>query len=65
MMMLVYIKQHLSNIWSSIHEKVKPHWVWGKKSVAYKKKMYSKNNRFLFLQKIFFVVMYNDESFKA
>ena len=37
----------------------------GKKSVAYKKKMYSKNNRFLFLQKIFFVVMYNDESFKA
>ena len=31
MMMLVYIKQHLSNIWSSIHEKVKPHWVWEEK----------------------------------
>ena len=23
MMVLIYIKQHLSNIWSSIHEKVK------------------------------------------
>ena len=25
-MMLTCIKQHLSNIWSSIHEKVKQHW---------------------------------------
>ena len=25
MMMLICIKQHLSNIWSSIHEKVKQH----------------------------------------
>ena len=25
MMMLIYIKQHLSNIWSSIYEKVKQH----------------------------------------
>ena len=28
MMMLLCIKQHLSNIWSSIHEKVKQHWGW-------------------------------------
>ena len=26
MMMRVYIKQHLSNIWSSTHEKVEQHW---------------------------------------
>ena len=32
------IKQHLSNIWSSIHEKVKQHWGWVEKSDAYKKK---------------------------
>ena len=31
-------KQHLSNIWSSIHKKVKQHLVWVEKSVAYKKK---------------------------
>ena len=31
MMMLVCIKQHLSNIWSSIHEKVKQHWGWVEK----------------------------------
>ena len=28
MVMLIYIKQNLSNIWSSIHEKVKQHWGW-------------------------------------
>ena len=33
--MVTYIKQHLSNIWSSIHEKVKQHWGWVEKSVAY------------------------------
>ena len=27
MMMLIYIKQHLSNTWRSIHEKVKQHLV--------------------------------------
>ena len=32
------IKQHLSNIRSSIHEKVKQHWGWVEKSVAYLKK---------------------------
>ena len=30
--MLVCIKQHIGNIWSSIYEKVKQHWV--EKSVA-------------------------------
>ena len=34
--MLICIKQHLSNIWSSIHEKVQQHWV--EKSVIYKLK---------------------------
>ena len=37
-MIVICIKQHLSNIWSSIHEKAKQYW--GrveKKSVAYKK----------------------------
>ena len=28
----------LCDIWSSVHEKVKQHWGWVKKSVAYKKK---------------------------
>ena len=33
--MVVYIKQHLSSISSSIHEKVKQHWLWvEKKHVA-------------------------------
>ena len=41
MMMFIYIKQPLSNIWSSIQEKVKQHWGSEdelKKSVAYKKR---------------------------
>ena len=37
-MMVICIKQHLSNIWSWIHEKVKQHEAVLKKSVAYKKK---------------------------
>ena len=37
-MMVICIKQHLSNIWSSIYEKVKQHWGRVEKSVAYKKK---------------------------
>ena len=36
-MMAICIKQHLNNIWSSNHEKVKQHWGWLEKSVAYKK----------------------------
>ena len=31
MMMLTCIKKHLSNIWGSIHEKIKQHWGWVKK----------------------------------
>ena len=28
---LICMSQHLNNIWSSIHEKVKQHWGWGEK----------------------------------
>ena len=35
--MVMCIKQHLCNIWSSIYEKVKQHWGWVEKSVPYKK----------------------------
>ena len=38
------IKQHLSNIWRSIHKKVKQHWGWvEKKNVAYKKSVHIRN----------------------
>ena len=40
MMMLICIKQYLSNIWSSIHERVKQHWGWVEKGVAYKESVY-------------------------
>ena len=30
-MIVTYIKQDLSNIWSSIHEEVKQHWSWVEK----------------------------------
>ena len=36
-MMVICIKQHLSNIWSSIHEKVKQHWGWVEKMLLIKK----------------------------
>ena len=36
--MLTCIKQHLSNIWSSIHEKVKQHWGWVEKKAMLIKK---------------------------
>ena len=37
-MMLISIKQHLINIWSSIHEKVKQRWGWlEKKALVIKK----------------------------
>ena len=35
--MVICIKQHLSNIWSSTHENFKQNWDWVEKSVAYKK----------------------------
>ena len=34
MMMLIFIKHNLSNIWSSIQDKVKQHWGWVEKGVA-------------------------------
>ena len=36
-MLVLCIKQHLSNIKCSSHEKVKQHWGWAEISVAYKK----------------------------
>ena len=30
-MMVIYIKQYLSNIWSWVHETVKQHWGWAEK----------------------------------
>ena len=39
-MMLVCIKQHLNNIWSSIHEKVKQHWGWVEKKRFFLKSAY-------------------------
>ena len=38
MVMLLCIKQHLNNIWSSIHEKVKQHWGWVEKKALLIKK---------------------------
>ena len=35
---LIDTKQHLSNIWSWIHEEVKQHWGWVEKRVAFTKK---------------------------
>ena len=35
--MVICVKQHLSSIWRSIHEKVKQQWDWLEKSVGYKK----------------------------
>ena len=37
MMKLICIKEHLSNIWSSVYKNVKQHWDWVEKKVAYKK----------------------------
>ena len=34
MMMLIWIKQHLSNIWNSIHEKVNQRWGWLQKKAC-------------------------------
>ena len=44
-MMAICIKQHLSNIWSSIHEQVKQNWGWvEKKCCLYKKNVYLYQN---------------------
>ena len=34
-MMVIRSKQYLSNIWSSIHDKVKQHWSWLEKKRVY------------------------------
>ena len=39
-MMLICIKLHLGNIWSSIHEKVKQYWGWVDMNLAYEKSVY-------------------------
>ena len=36
-MIVLCIKQYLSNIWGSSYEKVKQHWDWVEKRFAYKK----------------------------
>ena len=36
--MLIYIKQHLSNTQSYVHEKVKQHWGWDEKKCCLQKK---------------------------
>ena len=40
MMMLVCIKQHLSNIWSWIHGKVNQHWGWVEEKCFLTKSVY-------------------------
>ena len=39
MMMLICIKQHQSNIWNSIHAKIKQHWGWVEKKALLLKKV--------------------------
>ena len=44
-MMVICIKEHPNNIWSSIHEKVKQHWGWvEKKELLIKKKACRENS---------------------
>ena len=46
--MVLCIKQHLSNILSSIHEKVKQHWDWVEKKCVYpEKKRYYKKSMYI------------------
>ena len=47
--MVTCIKQRLSNIWSSIHEKVKQHWGW----VETKRCLYKKVCSLLYRKKCF------------
>ena len=46
-MMVICIKQHLSNIWNSANEKVKQHWAWVE-SAAYKETCNRPNSIFFF-----------------
>ena len=47
-MVVICIKQHLSNIWSSIHEKVRQHCGWVEKKRSLKKKKRAANFRGIF-----------------
>ena len=64
MMILRHIKQDLSNIWSSIREKVKQHWSWVEKGVVWKKACKCLNlnmaNLLNFKLQKRIVVLYND-----
>ena len=48
MVMLICTKQHLRNIKSLIYEKVKQHWDWVEKNVAYKKKARIRKIRYVY-----------------
>ena len=63
MMMLSYIKQHLSNIWSSIYEKVKQHWDWAEKKALLIKKSESKSLRFFIIKDMFKAILKTLEQF--
>ena len=39
-MMVIYTKQHVSNIWSLIHENIKQHWDWVEKKRCLWKRRY-------------------------
>ena len=59
MMMSIFIKQHLSNVWSSIHEEVKQHWGWvEKKCCLQEKSVYVNYKLIIRLIKITFSLIY-------
>ena len=69
-MMVIVIKQHLSNIWNSIHEKGKQHWGWVKKKHCFYKKacivalfVESKSNKLELIQNSVFKTKYLDMDF--
>ena len=47
-MMFICIKQHLSNIWSSVHEKFKQHWGWVEKALLIKKRVEHNPDKYAF-----------------
>ena len=51
--MVVCVKQHLSNIWISIHEKVHYHWDWFKKRDIYKKSVHSSKTEMLLVYRTY------------
>ena len=66
---VICIKQHLINIWSSIHEKVKQHWGWVEKSVACKKACISRDPQDIYKKHfddllIFFRLLFQKMSFQ-